>query len=128
MSAIVWTGAAELEARLAAAPAIALKAFAIALYAEGTDLLAEALPLTPIDLGPLRASGAVSEPEISGTGILVEVGFGGAATDYAIYVHENLEARHNPPTQAKFLEQPALERARTMGPSMAARMAKDLRL
>lgn len=29
--------------------------------------------------------------------------------DYAIYVHENLEAFHKPPTQAKFLEQPLRE-------------------
>lgn len=34
----------------------------------------------------------------------VSVGYG---TDYAIWVHEILTNKHNPPTQAKFLEQPA---------------------
>lgn len=41
------------------------------------------------------------------------VGYG---TDYGIYVHENLTAYHAPPTQAKFLEQPA----RTNRNNMAA--------
>lgn len=31
------------------------------------------------------------------------------STEYAVYVHENLNAHHEPPTQAKFLEQPARE-------------------
>lgn len=39
----------------------------------------------------------------------VVVGYKGV--DYAIYVHEDLEARHSPGQQAKFLEQPARELA-----------------
>jgi hypothetical protein len=31
----------------------------------------------------------------------------GYSQSYSIYVHEDLEARHAPPTQAKFLEGPA---------------------
>lgn len=31
----------------------------------------------------------------------------GYDTEYAVYVHENLMAYHKPPTQAKYLEQPA---------------------
>lgn len=31
----------------------------------------------------------------------------GYTAQYAIFVHENLEAHHRPPTQAKYLEQPA---------------------
>ena len=34
----------------------------------------------------------------------------GYEAPYAIYVHENLEAYHKPPTQAKYLEQPSRER------------------
>lgn len=33
----------------------------------------------------------------------------GYTQNYGIYVHENLQAAHRPPTQAKFLEQPARE-------------------
>ncbi len=33
----------------------------------------------------------------------------GYTANYAIFVHENLEAYHEPPTQAKYLEQPARE-------------------
>lgn len=38
----------------------------------------------------------------------------GYTASYAIYVHENLEARHKPGKQAKFLEEPA----RTLQPVM----------
>jgi hypothetical protein len=38
----------------------------------------------------------------------VIVGYEGV--NYAVYVHENLEARHAPGTQAKYLEQPAREK------------------
>ncbi len=34
----------------------------------------------------------------------VQVGFGGVGAPYAIFVHENLQAYHKPPTKAKFLE------------------------
>lgn len=47
-----------------------------------------------------------TDPDVS-----VVVGFQAA---YAIYVHENLEARHRV-GQAKYLEQPAREMARSLG-------------
>ena len=48
-------------------------------------------------------------PEISATGASVTLGYGGSAAPYALYVHEITTNRHEPPTQAKFLEQPVLE-------------------
>lgn len=66
--------------------------------------------------GALRASGHVKLPEVEPGGITVELGFGGAAAPYAVYVHEippppqkspkGRSARHNPPTQWKYLETP----------------------
>ncbi|GAG45176.1 unnamed protein product, partial [marine sediment metagenome] len=32
------------------------------------------------------------------------------STDYAVYVHENLNARHKPGKSAKYLEKPAREK------------------
>lgn len=71
----------------------------------GNDLQQKAVDITPIDTGALRAS-AFTEAE-SGSNPSVIVGF---EEEYAIFVHENLEA-HHPVGQAKFLEQPLKENA-----------------
>lgn len=57
--------------------------------------------------------------------VKLEVGFGAS---YSVYVHENLQARHAPPTQAKFLEQPARQLAGQMGKDVlrALRQKKSL--
>lgn len=51
----------------------------------------------PVDEGTLRNSGTVSDPERSGKDISVRLGFGGAADDYAVAVHET-PSIHDPPT------------------------------
>ena len=67
---------------------------------EAADLVLElSLELCPIDTGHLRSTGQVI---IDGDGYAT-VATVGYSADYAIYVHENLEAHHKPPTQAKFL-------------------------
>lgn len=71
----------------------------------GNDLQQKAQDLTPVDTGALRAS-AFTEAE-SGSNPSVIVGY---TEEYAIFVHENLEA-HHPVGQAKFLEQPLKENA-----------------
>lgn len=76
----------------------------------------------PVDTGVLRASGTVDKPEVNGEDWSVTLGYGGAAAGYAIYVHENLSARHTV-GNAKYLEKPLTER--TGG--MAERMAADIR-
>lgn len=60
-----------------------------------------AMPLTPIDTGNLRRSFAVRK--VQGQGFKAVFTVVNTAS-YAIYVHENLEAAHRPPTRAKFLE------------------------
>jgi hypothetical protein len=94
-----------------------------ALYEEGEDIMREAKLITPVDTGTLRGSGHVRLPEIKLGSVSVELGFGGAAAPYAIYVHENLTARHNPPTRAKYLEEPLKAAQR----GMAARLARKLK-
>lgn len=70
----------------------------------GNDLQQKAVDITPIDTGALRAS-AFTEADRQGKNPSVIVGF---EEEYAIYVHENLEAHHDI-GQAKFLEQPLKE-------------------
>ena len=102
-------GGAALRRRLAEAAAIAPKALAAAMWEEGERIMAEAKALTPTDVGTLKGSGTVLSPKISGSGrVEVELGFGGAAADYALVQHERFDFQHTV-GQAKYLEQPFLE-------------------
>lgn len=81
---------------------------------EAYETLAATIPVTPIEFGPLRASGRVSPPALLGSSIGVEIRFGGPAAGYAIYVHEIVVRRdtgrkvfHQSPTKAKFLSSTA---------------------
>lgn len=109
-----------------------------ALFREANYLMTDAKRQTPVDQGPLRASGHVEEPVIDGSTVSVTVGFGGPAgignhenetndkdVGYAVYVHEDLTARHDD-GNAKYLENPALERSRTMEGRLAKDMKHDL--
>ena len=80
------------------------------LYYEATQVFDRSQDIVPIDTGALRSSGVVDQPAVEGNEIFVAIRYGGAAAPYAAVVHENLEAYHAPPTQAKYLEQPLVER------------------
>lgn len=77
----------------------------------------------PVDTSNLRQSGQVLLPEIKGSAVMVEMGYGGFAADYSLYVHEDLEAHHPRGGSAKYLEIPL--KAATDG--MGGRIAADLR-
>lgn len=84
-----------------------------ALTDEAYNTLAATIPFTPIEFGPLRASGRVSTAALVGGSIGVEIRFGGPAAHYAIYVHEKVFTKsgrkvfHLSPTKAKFLSETA---------------------
>ena len=61
--------------------------------------------VVPIDLGNLRSSAFVRK---IGAGFKTRMIVGYSA-DYAVYVHENLNAMHKEGTRAKFLSGPAIE-------------------
>lgn len=109
-----------LRSRLESRAAGAREAMVKAIVLESEIELAEAKRRCPVDTGTLRATGHVVEPD--GNSLRVRIAFGGPAAPYAIYVHENLEAYHAPPTQAKFLESVLLESAPHMASRVAARM------
>jgi hypothetical protein len=84
------------------------KIAAMALRSEAQDAFAASQDEVPVDTGALKASGRV-RPETGvftrGGEVYVELTYGGTATEYSIYVHENLEASH-PHGKAKYLEDP----------------------
>jgi hypothetical protein len=75
---------------------------------EETGTLELAQSRTPVKTGDLKASGHLGEYEVSGYESSIPIIFGTELT-YAIYVHENLQAKHTV-GQAKFLESAVLDR------------------
>ncbi len=116
-------GAAEMEAKIkAAVSSLSLRAKK-ALYIEAQIEMTESKRRVPVDTGVLRNSGQVSLPVQEGRKISVTLSYGGAAADYAVPVHENLEAFHKV-GQAKYLESVLDESA----PHMAERLASRINL
>jgi hypothetical protein len=76
------------------------------LYEEANVIFNESQKLVPVDTGALKTSGFVHAPRRENNRVFVRVTYGGSAAHYALYVHENLYARHTAPTQAKYLETP----------------------
>jgi len=73
----------------------------------GLFLQRESQKIVPVDTNVLRSSASTRAIGL-GFNTVVAVGYG---TDYGVFVHEDLEARHKPGKQAKFLEQPARKKA-----------------
>lgn len=115
------TGVTELLRALDRAGDLASKALESAMFLEQEAVMSEAKARTPVDTGTLRASGTVLPPKVKGSRIEVDAGFGGAAQDYAIPVHERLGV-HHPVGQAKFLESAFLERAPKIPANLARRV------
>ena len=93
------------------------------IYREAERIMTDAKRRTPVETGALRASGQIQPPTTTPTTVSVAIGFGNSSTPYAIYVHENLRARH-PVGEAKFLENAATAARR----GLDARLAADLRV
>lgn len=98
----------RLQQAIAQSGPAGVKVAAKALRNEAQEAFANSQDEVPVDTGALKASGRV-RPETGvferGNEVYVELTYGGTATEYSIYVHENLEAYH-PHGKAKYLEDP----------------------
>jgi len=92
------------------------------LWEEGQRIMNESVQICPVDTGRLRSSRYVRAPKTHGNETTVEMGYD---TDYAIFVHENLEAFHKAPTQAKFLETPIRQNLPEIKRRIAERMETE---
>ncbi len=101
-----------------------------ALYMEAEGIMrASKEKYVPVKTSTLKTSGFVNLPKISSTAIEIEMGYGGAASAYALYVHE-APANWNwsvPGTGPKYLEKPAREAAEGMGGRLATRLKSALK-
>ena len=86
-----------------------------ALVQEAEAIMTASKQIVPVKQGVLRSSGYVAPPEIHGNDVSVELGYGGAASDYALVQHERLDFNHPGGGQAKFLEVPFMAAERGMG-------------
>jgi len=102
------------------------------LQAVAAQIMEASLEQCPVDTGTLRGSAKIDEPSRGFSTISVTMGYGFGdeinektrrpASEYAVPVHERLEAAHAPPTKAKFLEDPVIEYATQLGPTVAVYM------
>ena len=89
----------------------------------GNEIMVVAKARTPYLSGTLRDSGEVSKAEITGNNkAVVYLSFGGDASEYTVYVHEDLDAHHKAPGQAKFLESALQESVPFVGEKISFRM------
>lgn len=132
---MTWTGLSELTEKLTVSQAEAVPLLASAIYEDAELMMTAAKERTPVGggeyspydkaPGTLRASGHVDAPKIAGTTIDVTLGFGGAATSYAMVQHEHGEF-HHVVGQADFLGSVVMEGAAGYGDRLAARLAGKL--
>ena len=119
-------GKRELAARLKLAIANAPIRVGQAMREEGETIMTRSKrDFVPVDFGILRASGFVDGPEIKGDIATVTLGYGGAASAYALIQHERMEYHHTV-GQAKYLEQPVNEAVRGFSQRIAKRIGRKI--
>lgn len=84
----------------------AVKGLRKGLYRGGLFLQRESQLIVPVDTSALKNS---ANTRLTGQG-LSSAAVVSYSTEYAVYVHEDLEARHKPGKAAKFLEKPLREK------------------
>jgi hypothetical protein len=115
-------GADKLASMLSSVGPEAPKVVSTVLLEEANVIFNRSQVLVPVDTGALRGSGGVSAPIPVPGGVGVDIFYGGPAASYALFVHEIQHFYHNPPTQAKYHEQPFMERLPDIQKNMAARI------
>ena len=115
---LTLVGDDALKARLINAGINAAPALGMALFAEANLVMKTAKMLAPLDTGVLMASGFVRRPTFTMSGAEVQLGFGGAASAYALVQHEREDYQHNR-GQAHYLSEPL----QAMEPYIMGRLA-----
>ncbi len=126
---IEWDGLDEFQKFLKETPGIVRRDVEAGLVQEGENIMGVSKQRTPVDLGPLKASGHVKLPKTKRGETDVTLAYG---TDYALAVHERVS---RPVTsgpvfhrvgQAKFLESAMKDAARGFGARMKRRVLDRL--
>lgn len=124
---IQLVGMEKLQRLLVAGGRPAVQAVGKALYEEALEAFDKSQDVVPVDTGVLRSSGNVDAPKWSGDSVSVDISYGGAASQYAMIVHESLEARHAAGKSAKYLETPVVQQTDGMSSRIAEKVEDHLR-
>ena len=131
---IQWEGIEEFQRFLKETPGVVRRDVEAGLFQEGSNIMGVSKQRTPVDLGPLRASGRAELPKTKRGNTEVLLAYG---TDYALPVHET-PSKHDPPSWVgktikfnvggpKFLESAMKEAAKGFGGRMKRRVLDRLR-
>lgn len=113
-----FSGMNDLQRALKEASPLSIKGLAAGGLVHQEKVISKAKNRTPVESGTLRNSGDVLPAEISPNKVVIEAGFGGQASSYAIVVHEKMGVSHKS-GQSKFLESAAVESDKAAGPLLA---------
>jgi hypothetical protein len=102
-------------------------AIARGIYEVAHEIMGESKGIVPYEHGHLQETGDVGMPETVAGRIQVTMGYGGVAVDYAIRQHENMEYKHAPGKQAKYLENPTMRRKGEIPKRITSIMASQFR-
>ena len=120
---VKFANARDVKAQFEALGDAGIKAVAKAIYKSANQIMTDSKKnYVPVRTGVLRSSGTVTHPKRSGASVTVELGYGGAASAYALAQHERLDYRHKK-GQAKYLELPAIRHR----PEIASNVMHELR-
>ena len=114
-------GAAAMLSKLKKIATNAPDEFKRALYQEAELIVKECKQRVPVDTGNLRATIRQEGPTREGRRILTEIVAGSSSEDYALIVHEDLEAHHDD-GEAKYIERPIKETSGTLMGRIAKRI------
>lgn len=119
----------ELERKLRRACEAAVQGGSEALHEYAKHIMGVSQEQVPTATGTLKASNFIDDPVREGDEVRVRLGYGGEAdqqnpktgqmaSEYMVWVHENLDAEH-PIGKAKFLEDPVMESIPELGAKVA---------
>jgi len=108
---VEWVGVEQLD-KLTRKETVAAtnNALAIALGQEAQIMFRNSQRRVPVDTGTLRRSGFILPVRKTSNGFIVEMGYGGAASEYALDQHERADYKHASGKTWKYLEIPVRER------------------
>lgn len=105
-----------------------LQAAGIGLHNEAERIMTRSKEeFVPVQTGALRSTGHVGDVEVRSNEVIVEMGYGGPATPYAVAQHERLDYQHPGQGQPKYLERPTLDALNGMSSRIAPDVAKELK-
>lgn len=132
---ITLVGAAKVTDVLTRGGRIGVEVLVEVLRTESLLAFRDSQRRTPHATGVLRSSGVVRPPAVAGTHVEVELGYGGAASKYALRQHEDLSLNHPDPSNpnsdprgsAKYLETPVRNQTRGLAGRLRSELERRLR-